>query len=88
MTVCVPESSLHSTIKSCDVSIFNFSRNQRPFEPITEQYYVRAPDAPFVVKCQSFRNKSLLNEARHRDNISSERCKLLLFWIIIQSTLS
>ena len=48
MAFCVQESSLHPTMKSCDVSIFSFSRNQTPFEPITEQYCIRASDASIL----------------------------------------
>ena len=80
MTFCVAESRVRVRVKSCDVSIFNYSRSQRPFEPITEHYNcIKASDAPFVVKCQSFTSKSLLYEAPHRENPinSSERCKLL-----------
>ena len=35
MTFCVLESSLHSTIKSCDVSIFTQSQSSIVLEPLT-----------------------------------------------------
>ena len=45
MTFCVQESSLHPTIKSCDVSIFSFSRNQRPSNQSQGTCVsIRAPD--------------------------------------------
>ena len=61
MAFCVPESSLHPTIKSCDVSIFSFSSNQSQSSIVLEPLTRLSSKVSIIYT----RGKSHLYEARH-----------------------